>query len=124
MREILSYQQTAQKLRADLARALTAYDESHAEHRAEVTRLFNEMSQLRADLAHVTEERDKALLANLPLHADRATLIDSLAAARAETERLSERVEKAYEQLERSGDYIAFRARIKAALTSDPEPTT
>jgi septation ring formation regulator EzrA len=45
-------------------------------------------------------------------------------AARAETARLRERLKQAYEQLERSGDYIAFRGRIKAALTSDPEPTT
>jgi hypothetical protein len=118
----------ATQLRADLARALAAYDESHAEHRAEVTRLFNEMSQLRADLARVTAERDAAL----EMHDEELT------AARAETARLRDRVEALPALWERQASEYPPSAigvgaqaavnccarELRKALTSDPEPTT
>jgi septal ring factor EnvC (AmiA/AmiB activator) len=116
------------QLRAELARFTKAYDDEVTGRRKEVSACHAEMGRLRADLARVTAERDNAQRRNVADERVVKHLQGELSAARAETERLRERVEAILSSsgvsAERADDAGRLARDIRKVLTSDPEPTT
>jgi hypothetical protein len=85
-----------------------------------------ELDQLRADLARVTEERDAETAIASEALRNQGRFREERDAARAETTRLRERVQSLAAWLAEPGRYVTPKraAELVQALTSDPEPTT